>query len=685
MVDLITPPKQLFVKGYKSYFWLILFFASNFICHAQKQSIEDLKNWQLRDVYKNAELAKDNYTVIDCLEELNNRKVISEDEEYSLALAFFNARDNESALEWFEYLKNKNPKDPKAYYYYGETLRSTGLTSTALEYFQRFYRDIPKNSNDYDDYEKKIKNTIAACEFAINSKENDAVNVYRLNDDINLPHNETAPYFVSKDLMYYASIRTNNYRFDGEKNIPRKELHLAYQESDTIFKYYSDLSLFKDSTADFDNPFYFEKLNRLYFNKCQYQGNKNVCRLYYCSLDSNKLGPITLSETENIIDSRYSVKQACFFEKNSKNYMIFVSDLPGGEGGLDLWYLDLKRPQKIVNLGKNINTVYDEETPWFDVERNRLYFSSNGHPGFGGTDIFKSDGFGKKWTIPDNIGKPINSSYDDTYYSHRYEQDSISFGFFTSNRPGGNSVKSETCCDDIFYFKTEEQSESELSGGVDYENLVEGKIDGDYSKATVRLFRVSGDNEILVETTETDSSGKYAFAVEIGKKYSVLVSREGFLSKKATDTIRNTKTVIQDFTLFELSKEPIVIKNIYYPFDESYITDNSSIILDTTVYPILLENPGIIIEISSHTDFLGPDIYNERLSQSRAESVVKYLIEKGINPERLVAKGYGESQPIAPNQKPDGRDDPEGRAKNRRTEFRIIGVLPQYEDVIYEE
>lgn len=649
------------------------------------QAIAELKNWQLRDVYKKAELAKDNYTAIDCLEELNDRKIISNEEELSLAKLYLKARDIESALEWFEYLKEKDPLNAEIYYYYCESLRAKGLTSTALEYFNRFSRDIPQSSPGYKEFSGRIKNAIAACEFALNDSYNEGIEVYRLSDEINKAHNETAPYFVSRDLIYYASIRTNEYRFDKEKLVPRKELLLAYQDNDTSFKFYSDLPLFQNETVDFDNPFYFEKQNRLYFNKCQYQGTKNVCRLYYSSLDSNKFGPITLSETEYVIDDRFSVKQSCFFEKNGKIYMIFSSDLSGGEGGLDLWYIDINRPQKVINLGKNINTAQDEETPWYDTNRNRLYFSSNGHPGFGGTDIFKSEGFGKKWTNPDNLGEPINSSYDDTYYSHRYEADSVAFGFFTSNRPGGNSVKSETCCDDIFYFKIEEQTESELSGGVSYENLVEGKIEGDFSTAKVRLFRVSGDEEILIETTETDSTGKYAFAVEIGKKYSVVVSREGFLTKKATDTIKGVNTVIQDFTLFELSKEPIVIKNIYYPFDESYITDNSSIILDTTVYPILVENPAIIVEISSHTDFLGPDIYNQRLSQARAESVVKYLIEKGINPERLQAKGYGESQPIAPNQKPDGRDDPEGRAKNRRTEFRIIGVLPQYEDVIYEE
>jgi len=124
-----------------------------------------------------------------------------------------------------------------------------------------------------------------------------------------------------------------------------------------------------------------------------------------------------------------------------------------------------------------------------------------------------------------------------------------------------------------------------------------------------------------------------------------------------------------------MPKEPIRIPNVLYEFDKANILDASKMALDTTVLRLMQDNPQIIVEIMSHTDSKGNDLYNMKLSQKRAESVVNYLVSKGIKAERLKAKGYGETKPVAPNDKPDGSDNPEGRAQNRRTDFKIIGKL----------
>jgi len=137
--------------------------------------------------------------------------------------------------------------------------------------------------------------------------------------------------------------------------------------------------------------------------------------------------------------------------------------------------------------------------------------------------------------------------------------------------------------------------------------------------------------------------------------------------------------------IIKIPEKPLVIRNIYYPFDKSYLTDSAKSIIDSTILILMQDNPKIIAEISSHTDSKGALSYNERLSQRRAQSVVDYLIKNGIAKERLQAKGYGETQSIAPNENPDGSDNPEGRQKNRRTEFRVIGLLPEYSEIIYEE
>ena len=131
------------------------------------------------------------------------------------------------------------------------------------------------------------------------------------------------------------------------------------------------------------------------------------------------------------------------------------------------------------------------------------------------------------------------------------------------------------------------------------------------------------------------------------------------------------------------SIKPIIVKNIYYEYDKFTLLDSSKTVIDTTMLKLLIENPDIKIEIGSHTDSRGSDPYNQRLSQQRAQSVVDYLVAKGIPRKRLVAKGYGEIQPIAPNNNKDGSDNPEGRQMNRRTEFRIVGKIEGVSEIIY--
>jgi outer membrane protein OmpA-like peptidoglycan-associated protein len=194
----------------------------------------------------------------------------------------------------------------------------------------------------------------------------------------------------------------------------------------------------------------------------------------------------------------------------------------------------------------------------------------------------------------------------------------------------------------------------------------------------------------LLQKDSTTKEGQYFFDLKVNKDYIL-----EFQSNKIPPTTLEFTTkgitksdtlVIHDVGIEYLSnKEPFIIKNIYYDFDKYKLRPESQKIIDSTLLVILREAPDIIIELSSHTDSKGDDAYNIELSQKRAESVVNYLIKKGIDKNRLVAKGYGETRPIAPNENPDGSDNPEGRQKNRRTEFRIIGNLSQYSEIIYEE
>jgi outer membrane protein OmpA-like peptidoglycan-associated protein len=177
---------------------------------------------------------------------------------------------------------------------------------------------------------------------------------------------------------------------------------------------------------------------------------------------------------------------------------------------------------------------------------------------------------------------------------------------------------------------------------------------------------------------KTDSLGKYSTSVEADKDYLLMVRREDLLNSSIdvdTRGITQSQLVSKNVIVVKKPKGPIRIPNIQYAFGKSDIVESSKLAIDSTVLKLMLANPEIIIEIQSHTDGKGTEIYNEKLSQKRAEGLVKYLLGKGIAPIRLRAKGYGESKPIAPNEDADGSDNPEGRAKNRRTDFKIVGTI----------
>jgi outer membrane protein OmpA-like peptidoglycan-associated protein len=313
-------------------------------------------------------------------------------------------------------------------------------------------------------------------------------------------------------------------------------------------------------------------------------------------------------------------------------------------------------------------------TPFFDNETRTLYFSSKGHPGLGGFDVYKALGDGKKWTSAENLGVPINSGADDIYYTISKNREE---GFVVSNRKGGNALKNETCCDDIYSYKYTQYIHVSIKG------VVYTPVDGGrktLEDATLELYskdKLTGE-KFLIKSIKSDPKGNYDFKLEAGYDYQIMVSKDGYLSNSYDFTTRDimfSQVLEKDIPLEAIPKEPIKIPNVQYEFDKSDLLASSKTALDTTILRLMQDNPQIIVEIASHTDSKGNDQYNMKLSQKRAESVVNYLVSKGIKPERLKAKGYGETKPVAPNENSDGSDNPEGRALNRRTDFRIIGKL----------
>ena len=347
-----------------------------------------------------------------------------------------------------------------------------------------------------------------------------------------------------------------------------------------------------------------------------------------------------------------------------------------GHGGTDLYsaVMDSRgRFSRIKNLGPEINTPGNELFPYV-AEDAKLYFASDGHPGYGGLDIFVVKRANGK-TVIENLGQPVNSTGDD-FGIFLFKADR---GFFTSNREGGKGD------DDIYTFINEDPDLKVVNyylQGVTYTPDSAGlKV---LPNTRVSLLDAQGD---LMQDYVTGTDGKFFFRVYENEDYELVGQTDGYLVKRQPYSTRDKgidpKTLTQlvtnvtlDTTLvlekIELNKI-FVLENIYYDLDKANIRPDAARELDKLVQ-ILVDNPEIKIELSSHTDSIATVEYNMDLSQRRAESAVNYIIQRGIAPDRLVAKGYGELRPIARNTNPDGTDNPEGRQRNRRTEFKILEI-----------
>lgn len=356
-------------------------------------------------------------------------------------------------------------------------------------------------------------------------------------------------------------------------------------------------------------------------------------------------------------------------------WLYFVSDMPGGKGGLDIWRMRLTAngPVGVENLGDPINTPGDEMFPTFRPNGD-FYFSSDGHPGFGGLDIFIATvGEDGKYHLS-HPGYPLNSQGDDFGMTF---QGQLNQGFFSSNRGDGRGW------DHIYSFYNPEIVQT-IRGWI-YEQ------DGyELTAGEARIVGTDGTNLRL----GVRGDGSFEYAVKPGVDYIILAMCDGFLNHKEeihVDSVKVSKVYDLQFPLASISA-PVLIDNIFYAFDKATLLPESKNALDSLIL-MLNENPNITIELSAHTDYRGAEAYNKKLSQKRAESVVMYLITHGIAPDRLTPVGYGEEKPKTIRRKVAERypwlkendvlteefilklkpeQQETANALNRRTEFKVL-------------
>jgi outer membrane protein OmpA-like peptidoglycan-associated protein len=383
------------------------------------------------------------------------------------------------------------------------------------------------------------------------------------------------------------------------------------------------------------------------------------CDLYWAKRIGNRW-----SRKENFgepVNTKYWESQPSIAPDNKTIY--FVSNRPGGYGKLDIWKTEMIEEGVFTvpeNLGPTINTEQDESAPFIHADGRTLYFVSNGHFGMGGRDIFFSTLTDTGWTQPKNLGYPINTESDEINFIINAAGTTA---YFSSDVEGGYGGQ------DLYYFTP--LDERLRPTPVTY---IKGKVYDEVThqplKASIELIDLD-DSTVITSTFSDPTTGEFLACIRTGSNIGMSVSHPYYPFYSENFQLEKNYTELEPYRKDIPLRRPevgetFVLRNVFFDFDRPTLKKESFIELDKLA-EYMKQNGSIKIELGGHTDNIGSDEYNEALSLRRAESVYYYLISKGIDEKRMSYKGYGESQPIATN------ETEEGRALNRRTEFKIVG------------
>lgn len=359
----------------------------------------------------------------------------------------------------------------------------------------------------------------------------------------------------------------------------------------------------------------------------------------------------------------YSVGHAAL--SDDENTLYFVSNMPGGLGGTDIWYVERQSdgswsaPQ---NAGSIVNSPGDELFP--SIYGGKLYYSSNGFAGMGGLDIYAVDGERSSFKNRNNLRYPLNSAADDFAYVVMADDDDALYGYLSSNRKDGVGS------DDIYSFYFEKPKVKITLNGTSFDRASNERL------PDTRISLLGEDGEVIGRKVSA-ANAQFEFELEKGKAYKVAGEKIGYMDSEVSiaavtvkpqkDTVINTEIYL---SRMQEKGDKVVLENLYYDFDKFNIRPDAALVLDKLV-KVMQENPSLRVELSSHTDSRGGDKYNMRLSEKRAKSAVAYVVGQGIAKDRIVAKGYGETRLV--NACSNGvKCSEEAHQLNRRTEVEVL-------------
>jgi outer membrane protein OmpA-like peptidoglycan-associated protein len=618
-----------------------------------------------------------------------------------MADLYYSTRNYEKAHETYGAVIEKAPEDYELARYYDGIVRLNLEDYAGAKESFAVFRKVYRRKRDPDQYRRMASAFMESADWALAHPEiNKSVIIQHLGPDINGSHIEFSPFPVNENKILYGALVWDTLKPGNGV----RQIYTAEKEGGKWGKQSLLEGPVNDPSLNTGNAVVSEDGQRLYFTRSRKNWqNEEISEIF---ISYNRQGswqqPQKLPYPVNIENCTSTQPALGKNLRTGEDILYFVSDRQGTRGGLDIWYTetndsttDFKEPK---NLGRNINSAGNECCPFYDTMTRNLYFSSSGRNGYGGFDIYSATGSAIHWTPAVNIGKPFNTSYDELYFS--IFKNGLE-GFFTSNRPGTYSLENGGCCDDIYYYHIDKCTRI-TSRGIVINNSNHDRIDMlnstvhlnlEYPEDSVRLpdipvslYQIDSDTGagILISQTRTDENGMYGFELEKEKKYLILVKNYGYFDKRITLSTVNREcddTLIIAKTGINYIPRITVRLNVYYEHDKYRLTPEAETTIDTSLIPLIELFPNAIIEVGSHTDSTGTDEYNIRLSQRRSESVVRYLVGKGIPEAKLQARGYGERFPIAPNSNPDGSDNPAGRQLNRRTELKIIGEI----NLFYED
>src|SRR5450759_1099387 len=522
----------------------------------------------------------------------------------------------------------------------------------ALIHFNVYQVQVGMSSLNKATATKRIKN----CEFALNAmKKPVPFNPVSVGTGINTSDDEYWPSITADGQTLMFTRQPNMINNPGFTGVVQEDFYISYLSDNTWQKAFNagaPLNTIQNEGAQTlsSNGSY------MFFTACNRPGGIGNCDLYFSAFNNGKW-----SEPSNLgmpVNTKHWESTPSISADGRT--LFFSSSRPGGFGGKDIWVTRLNMKNQWtdpVNLGSNINTEGDEMSPFIHFDGKTLYFASDGWVGMGGFDLFVSRlREDSTWTIPQNLGYPINTYNDE-------------MGLIIES--GGqkayySSIRDKSKGKDIFSFNLYE------SVRPDPVSYMKGKV---YDKETGRLLKAEYElinlstGKIIIKNV-TDESGNFLVCLPSGYNYGINVSKPGYLFYSENFMFEGMHTASEPFIkkiVLNPAKvgEKMQLSNVFYEIDSWQLKKESLTELDNLV-TLLSENKNLIMEIGGYTDSTGSDQYNKGLSEKRALTVVNYLIKKGISSDRLKSKGYGNTSPLGDNV------TIEGRKLNRRTEAKII-------------